>query len=135
MTLEDLSKLVHYATPDEFTSNYLEERVKYLLIFICKTVFNDNNFETPRFDNTATAKLIDDAKVTDVLRPFLNKISEGYVKTAQICASFIRRENQAEENNISHAYPKDLEFRTLPELIADYKSVKMQDFQVPYYLN
>lgn len=133
--MPDISKMIHYATHDEFAPKFLEQQITNVLTRLSDTVFETNIFAsttvagattkgtsmaTPQngVAETATKTAIDWQKLYLSLKSDAEHIEKIYALIAKYQSVLLFGANNIK---IKLNFPKDFKFATLDELIGEYQ--------------
>lgn len=117
----DLSKMIHYAAPNDAIIKIQTEYIKELTADATGAIFNSDVFVQGKISKTATEKNIDMDSVYDTLSPFAMKFSEFWKN--QVSIAVILAGLKITEITISHNFPSDLKLKTTGMLLDELKVV------------
>jgi hypothetical protein len=124
----DLDNLVKYVSPDVALLEFQDKYIKELKDEARQAVYNSEIFNRAEVTATATEKKISMESVYDTLYPFAVNYSSMWGYQVAICAEYI----DITDAKIQHRFPKDFQFRTRDELLAQQKSAA--ESQAPGYV-
>jgi hypothetical protein len=120
----DLANLVHYVQLPVEVLNWQDGYVDKLEQKCYRAVYNTDRFRLDQVSTTATGDIIDLQSVYDAVQPVAEWWSQVRVKTYRLVGRFVIDEATAKNMTVSHAFPRNLRFETVSEMVNLRKSMK-----------
>ena len=120
----DLANLVHYVQLPVEVLNWQDGYVDKLEQKCYRAVYNTDRFRMDQVSTTATGDIIDLQSVYDAVQPVAEWWSQVRVKTYRLVGRFVVEEGTAKKMTVSHAFPRNLRFETVSEMVGLRKSMK-----------